>query len=73
MLESGSSGSVRGASSNGRPYREPRSNALVDKTAPHGTVQWSTKLIRRGFGNVSARRMKRADSLEARPGCGCRI
>jgi hypothetical protein len=24
MLESGSSGSVRGASSNGRPYREPR-------------------------------------------------
>ena len=23
MLESGSSGSVRGASSNGRPYREP--------------------------------------------------
>jgi hypothetical protein len=25
MLESGSSGSVRGASSNGRPYREPRS------------------------------------------------
>jgi hypothetical protein len=27
MLESGSSGSVRGASSNGRPYREPRSTA----------------------------------------------
>jgi hypothetical protein len=24
MLESGSSGSVRGASRNGRPYREPR-------------------------------------------------
>jgi hypothetical protein len=50
-----------------------RSNALVDKTAPHGTVQWSTKLIRRGLGNVSPRRMRRADSLEARPGCGCRI
>jgi len=29
MLESGSSGSVRGASSNGRPYREPRS--VVDR------------------------------------------
>jgi hypothetical protein len=28
MLESGSSGSVRGASSNGRPYREPRSGAV---------------------------------------------
>jgi hypothetical protein len=28
MLESGSSGSVRGASSNGRPYREPRSRAV---------------------------------------------
>jgi hypothetical protein len=27
MLESGSSGSVRGASRNGRPYREPRSEA----------------------------------------------
>jgi hypothetical protein len=29
MLESGSSGSVRGASSNGRPYREPRSRAVI--------------------------------------------
>jgi hypothetical protein len=29
MLESGSSGSVRGASSNGRPYREPRPYPLV--------------------------------------------
>jgi hypothetical protein len=29
MLESGSSGSVRGASSNGRPYREPRPFAAV--------------------------------------------
>jgi hypothetical protein len=28
MLESGSSGSVRGASSNGRPYREPRSRPV---------------------------------------------
>ena len=31
MLESGSSGSVRGASSNGRPYREPRSRAVIDR------------------------------------------
>jgi hypothetical protein len=29
MLESGSSGSVRGASSNGRPYREPRPFAAL--------------------------------------------
>ena len=29
MLESGSSGSVRGASSNGRPYREPRPFAVL--------------------------------------------
>ena len=29
MLESGSSGSVRGASSNGRPYREPRPSAVM--------------------------------------------
>ena len=29
MLESGSSGSVRGASSNGRPYREPRPNCDI--------------------------------------------
>src|SRR6516164_2906096 len=29
MLESGSSGSVRGASSNGRPYREPGPVAVI--------------------------------------------
>jgi hypothetical protein len=31
MLESGSSGSVRGASSNGRPYREPAPEAEVPR------------------------------------------
>ena len=36
MLESGSSGSVRGVSSNGRPYREPRRIAEVDQTSASG-------------------------------------
>jgi hypothetical protein len=34
MLESGSSGSVRGASSNGRPYREPPPNCDVHGREP---------------------------------------
>jgi hypothetical protein len=38
MLESGSSGSVRGASSNGRPYREPRSRVRIAGTTPRGHV-----------------------------------
>ena len=29
MLESGTSGSVRGASSNGRPYREPPNQSVM--------------------------------------------
>ena len=35
MLELGSSGSVRGASSNGRPYREPRPIAVNDRPSLH--------------------------------------
>ena len=37
MLESGSSGSVRGASRNGRPYREP---------APEGDIHRSIRDVR---------------------------
>jgi hypothetical protein len=36
MLESGSSGSVRGASRNGRPYREPRPEAPFDPSPMNG-------------------------------------
>jgi hypothetical protein len=33
MLESGPSGSVRGVPSNGHPYRDPRSNAVISQRA----------------------------------------
>ena len=39
MLESGSSGSVRGASSNGRPYREPRPRPCENMISDAGIVQ----------------------------------
>ena len=42
MLESGSSGSVRGASSNGRPYREPRSTTVTD-----GADRWLMDILAR--------------------------
>jgi hypothetical protein len=35
MLESGSSGSVRGVPSNGHPYRDPGSGAAVPSLAAH--------------------------------------
>ena len=42
MLESGSPGSARGASSNGRPYREPRPfAALLDR--PHERARSARK------------------------------
>jgi len=38
MLELGSSGSVRGVSSNGHPYRDPRSKAVIRWPNPDHAV-----------------------------------
>ena len=47
MLESGSSGSVRGASRNGRPYREPRwRGAETDRTT---SLTGGGRVRRRGY------------------------
>jgi hypothetical protein len=44
MLESGSSGSVRGASSNGRPYREPR--PILDLSGKPASFHFHQELVR---------------------------
>jgi hypothetical protein len=44
MLESGSSGSVRGVPSNGHPYREPRPFPVIpetDRVPPRRVMGWT--------------------------------
>jgi hypothetical protein len=56
MLESGSSGSVRGASSNGRPYREPRPFAGLRGRPYERTVSARKRSSAQGVGCASSYR-----------------
>jgi hypothetical protein len=52
VLELGSLGSVRGALSNGRPYREPRSRAVVGGRYDEGLRRAGSALIRLAWGRT---------------------
>ena len=68
MLELGSSGSVRGVSSNGHPYRDPRSTAVHPYRAEIGRSGWLAVIPPKQARTAMSR--KRANPRALNASCG---